>query len=329
MDLKCHCILAPKLRTSSNLPYRTLSTSSKSSPESLPKWSKCVLCDSFLSSNSQPNVQAIFMVGGFATSDYLFAKLEDHFKTKNINILRPDAYLWAKMLLHVNESNLLASGTKQSLRVPLYPDSIIPCPVGLLGIHTGLKCATLSTQILQTTLHGKTHVSKFPQERFGSNIASRLYYKRSTSRPYLLHTFWPSTGFRGFRGDGIQGILSPSPFRVWIPCSDKDFRRDQMLSKPQGKRTCLDRFRLMCVVPCWETKANTDEHLSIVNFTDLCEVTADMTELKGSIQPQTNHRGAKYYTVAYDIVLLFGLTELKAQIAWTQNVRHNFTPKVL
>ena len=33
------------------------------------------------------------MVGGFAASDYLFSRLEDHFKTKNIDILRPDAYL--------------------------------------------------------------------------------------------------------------------------------------------------------------------------------------------------------------------------------------------
>jgi hypothetical protein len=70
-------------------------------------------------------------------------------------------------------------------------------------------------------------------------------------------------------------------------------------------------------------------NLSTVHFTDLCEVTADMTKLKGSIQPQTNHRGAKYCVLDFDIVLLFGLTELKAQIAWTQNVRHKFTQKVL
>ena len=33
------------------------------------------------------------MVGGFATSDYLFSELEDHFKTKNIDTLRPDTFL--------------------------------------------------------------------------------------------------------------------------------------------------------------------------------------------------------------------------------------------
>ena len=68
-------------------------------------------------------------------------------------------------------------------------------------------------------------------------------------------------------------------------------------------------------------------NISTEHFADLSRVTADMMELKALIQPQTNHRGAKYYTVEYAIVLLFGLTELKAQIAWTENVRHKFSPE--
>jgi hypothetical protein len=43
--------------------------------------------------NYQLDIQAIFMVGEFATSDYLFSKLEDHFKLRGIDILRPDASL--------------------------------------------------------------------------------------------------------------------------------------------------------------------------------------------------------------------------------------------
>ena len=33
------------------------------------------------------------MVGGFGTSDYLFAKLNEHFNQRGINIFRPDSYL--------------------------------------------------------------------------------------------------------------------------------------------------------------------------------------------------------------------------------------------
>ncbi|KAF8621250.1 hypothetical protein AX15_007934, partial [Amanita polypyramis BW_CC] len=38
-------------------------------------------------------IKTIYMVGGFAQSNYLFTKLDQHFKTRNMKILRPDAYL--------------------------------------------------------------------------------------------------------------------------------------------------------------------------------------------------------------------------------------------
>ena len=61
-----------------------------------------------------------------------------------------------------------------------------------------------------------------------------------------------------------------------------------------------------------------------MHFAGLCEVTADMTKLKSSTKPQTNNHGVRYYTLTYDIILLFGLTELKAQIAWMENVGDRF-----
>lgn len=70
-----------------------------------------------------------------------------------------------------------------------------------------------------------------------------------------------------------------------------------------------------------------NEHRSTVHFVDLCEITADVTKLKKSIQPQHNPGAAKYYLLDFDVVLLFGLTELKAQIAWTRNVSHRFSPE--
>ncbi|KAF8333705.1 hypothetical protein F5887DRAFT_1286174 [Amanita rubescens] len=38
-------------------------------------------------------IRAIFMVGRFSTSDYLFSKLEDHFKSRGIDILRLETYI--------------------------------------------------------------------------------------------------------------------------------------------------------------------------------------------------------------------------------------------
>lgn len=56
-------------------------------------------------------------------------------------------------------------------------------------------------------------------------------------------------------------------------------------------------------------------------FSTLCTVKADMSQLASVLKPQHGRGGAIYYQHYFDIVLLFGLTELKAQISWTEHVR--------
>ena len=56
-------------------------------------------------------------------------------------------------------------------------------------------------------------------------------------------------------------------------------------------------------------------------FSTLCTVKADMSQLASVLKPQRGRGGAIYYQHYFDIVLLFGLTELKAQISWTEHVR--------
>lgn len=53
-------------------------------------------------------------------------------------------------------------------------------------------------------------------------------------------------------------------------------------------------------------------------FDLLCKVDFET----GRIKPvrQTSGSGVAYYKIDYDVVLLFGLTEIKAQVAWKENV---------
>ena len=41
---------------------------------------------------------------------------------------------------------------------------------------------------------------------------------------------------------------------------------------------------------------------------------------------ETSPSGSLYYSVYYSIILHFGLTEFKAQLAWDENVRLNLCP---
>ena len=58
---------------------------------------------------------------------------------------------------------------------------------------------------------------------------------------------------------------------------------------------------------------STDILLSPENYSQLCIITADLQPLAVHT---TNPAGTSFYKVELDIVLSFGLTELKAQIAW-------------
>jgi hypothetical protein len=59
-----------------------------------------------------------------------------------------------------------------------------------------------------------------------------------------------------------------------------------------------------------------DTHLA--NYAKLCNIEADLSHLP--LTPLRGSQGGTYYRVDYDVVLLFGLTELKAMIAWEEEV---------
>jgi hypothetical protein len=59
---------------------------------------------------------------------------------------------------------------------------------------------------------------------------------------------------------------------------------------------------------------------NIENYTKLCLIEADLSHLPLSRLRKYSGEG-HFYRCEYEIVLLFGLTELKAMIAWKENVR--------
>lgn len=59
----------------------------------------------------------------------------------------------------------------------------------------------------------------------------------------------------------------------------------------------------------------------------MCNVIADTSKVAESLHPQRTSGGQDYYySLDVDVILLFGLTELKAQISWIHEVRLVITP---
>jgi len=55
-------------------------------------------------------------------------------------------------------------------------------------------------------------------------------------------------------------------------------------------------------------------------FTTLCTVTADTSQMAKGLKASSGPGGNQYYHQNFSVVLLFGLTELKAQISWMEDV---------
>ena len=62
-------------------------------------------------------------------------------------------------------------------------------------------------------------------------------------------------------------------------------------------------------------------HPHIAAFTKDCRIVAHTSVAAAALLPRTSPEGELYYRFEYDVILLFGLTELQAQISWLENVR--------
>ncbi|PFH47026.1 hypothetical protein AMATHDRAFT_153146 [Amanita thiersii Skay4041] len=219
-------------------------------------------------------IKVLFLVGGFATSDYLFQVLEDHFKKGGISLLRPDGYL----------NKAVAEGA--------------------------------ASYYLDRTV--KSRVSKYD---FGIPISETF----NPSNPD--HIARKDRAFEVASGDhwigGAFSVILPKNTTV---SEETEYRRpyvvqlsDNIVKSPWNETCSIQCYRgLEDHAPEWMDKAPD-------LFTHLCHVSADVSNLIRSLKPIVSAHGKTYYLLNFSIVLLFGLTELDAEVAWTEDVSYYLT----
>jgi hypothetical protein len=67
--------------------------------------------------------------------------------------------------------------------------------------------------------------------------------------------------------------------------------------------------------------ASNFESKNVARYPVVCRVTADTSEAARALSTMNGPNGQKYLCVVFEIILLFGLTEYKAQLCWMENVR--------
>ena len=156
------------------------------------------------------------------------------------------------------------------------------------------------------------------------------------SRGQVYHRFLryhPAEGLFIFIRD--RSLLISIPTQNTQVLETKEFRKSYSLtrrSKNGFKRVTesIWCYRGAVVVPKWN---DVDKRESIYglyamkyglmgnteNYTELCTIEVDLSHLP--LSPQSNVSGGTFYRLSFDTILLFGLTELEAVVAWKENVR--------
>ncbi|EIW80615.1 hypothetical protein CONPUDRAFT_125441 [Coniophora puteana RWD-64-598 SS2] len=210
---------------------------------------------------STKEISFVFLVGGFAASDYLFSQLQSRLAPTGVTLSRPDS--------HTNKA--VADGAAS-----FYIDHLVSSRAARFAY--GVECFTVF-------------------EPYNSEHIKRQHTKCvAASGVVAVPHFFTSIVRKGTRVAEIQEFKHP--YR----------KQDNELEGCKQIEGHILAYRGSDADPRWTDDDNA-------SFTRLCTVRADTSELAKSLRPRTAP-GRTYYELEFEVVLLFGLTELRAQISW-------------
>ncbi|KZP25917.1 hypothetical protein FIBSPDRAFT_1041019 [Athelia psychrophila] len=210
-------------------------------------------------------ITSIFLVGGFAASDWLHSKLHAHMSAQGMNFFRPDS--------HVNKA--VAEGA-----LSFYLDHRVSARVAKKTY--GLSC-------YQPFDPANGQHKKRAHKRF-TNAAGIA----------IIPDFF--------------SIILPKETRV---SENKEFREGYVINASEKQ----DLREVQVSIRCYHGSSRKPKWIDTEpgQFSVLCVIEADTHEVANAACPLIGRDGRVYYQIEYSIVLLFGLTELKAQICWVEN----------
>ncbi|KAG9312597.1 hypothetical protein JVU11DRAFT_6994 [Chiua virens] len=211
-------------------------------------------------------ITSVFLVGGFAASDWLHAKLVEHMNALDVTFYRP--------CQHVNKA--VADGA-----VSFFIDHLVSSRTARFTY--GTECNASYNE------HDSEHVAR------------------------REHAFEGVTGFLELP-HAFESILEKGTEVSEEQEFKKPFIIEEFdLSHCGSIHVDIVAYRGKVLNPSW---VDTERDA----FATLCSVHADTSKLAQSMQPHhLPDGGGTYYSIMFYVVLLFGLTELKAQISWYDN----------
>ncbi|KAF9234840.1 hypothetical protein BU15DRAFT_78674 [Melanogaster broomeanus] len=228
-------------------------------------------------------ITCAFLVGGFAASDWLYTSLMEHMCGLGVTFCRPSQ--------HVNKA--VADGAVSS-----FIDHLVFAWTARFTY--GTECNALYNE------HDPEHVARKANAFQGITgcleVPNAFESILEKVDDYSL-IYEKSSLCIGFLFKGTE-VSEEQEFKKPFMIEEFD------LSHCGSIQVDIVAYRGKLSHPCW-VDAERD------SYTTLCSVRADTSKLAQSMQPYyLPDTGATYYSILLYVVLLFGLTELKAQISW-------------
>ncbi|KAG2122351.1 hypothetical protein DEU56DRAFT_974525 [Suillus clintonianus] len=216
-------------------------------------------------------VNLVCLVGGFAASDWLFARLQEYFLPLGLRFCRPDS--------HVNKA--VADGA-----VSFYIDHLV------------------SSRVARAT-YGVECITPYDSQDLEHRIRQHKSFIDATGE-LCLPEYFESILLKGTQVSELR-----------------EFRKS-FLKIRQSPGACKSHSS---AIICYNGALQDPQWLDFdrSSYTPLCTIYADLRELSRTLHPKKSTLDQSvYYQVEYDVIILFGHTELKAQISWKDKVRPRF-----
>lgn len=211
------------------------------------------------------SISLVCLVGGFAASDWLFARLQEYFLPLGISFCRPDA--------HVNKA--VADGA-----VSFYIDHLV------------------SSRVARTT-YGTDCVTPYNSQDLEHLVRQHK-------------SFIDITGSR-LIPDYFQSILMKGTQVSEL----REFRKSFSITRKSLAACRSASTDIMCYKGALPDPQWLDVERS--SFSTLCTIHADLGKLYRTLRPKKSAADqSNYYQINFDVIILFGHTELKAQISWEE-----------
>jgi hypothetical protein len=115
----------------------------------------------------------------------------------------------------------------------------------------------------------------------------------------------------------LTSLSTLSVFEIEIWCYRGPGEQPKWILRGQGTSSCCTKRRVLDL-------DSSNRAVVLDDFSTLCFVRADLSPLTASAKAMTGQGGKKYWTIVFSIEIHFGLTEFKARIKWTDDVRFIF-----